>query len=381
MGDFRSLSNGVRERILRWGLTDRDELVQDAAKKMFNFRWLDDADGDILEVLERLHLPGSNPESLQVKELAMVYFWSERADVLKNLEFDAGYWESLNPEAIFLVRSFSEFCKANKSLEHIGEEKMPEVTRIAFYLQRHLNNLVSLLTLEGVDEYSSDNENHQRGALLDQQFIVEQMLAIALSADYGDEVGRRKMFALMRDSLALVQLPDAVTKLIVKVLAKISLDEKHFCMLALEVIAEIQDELEDDPLVTDSPEMALPEDDNESFHSALSDIEVHSEEAIKRAAVTSAEHYETRALLELSIHLKCLFIAQCMLENVHSELMQNSHLVTMLNGLVVPAVRSHEASIRELGLRCLGLSCLLDKVILHAVILCLKLTVIFKVTS
>lgn len=38
------------------------------------------------------------------------------------------------------------------------------------------------------------------------------------------------------------------------------------------------------------------------------------------------------------------------------------NLVTMLNNLVVPAVRSHEAPIRERGLECLGLCCLLDKV-------------------
>jgi condensin complex subunit 3 len=35
--------------------------------------------------------------------------------------------------------------------------------------------------------------------------------------------------------------------------------------------------------------------------------------------------------------------------------------VTMLNNLVIPAVRSHEAPIRERGLHCLGLCCLLDK--------------------
>src|SRR5690606_13782904 len=173
--------------------------------------------------------------------------------------------------AIFLVRTFNEYCKAHKSLEHVGEEKMPEVTRLAFYLQNHLNTLVHLITEDVTEEldaetcYSSD-----KTGIVEQQFIVEQILLIACTVDYGDEIGRRKMFSLMRDSLALVQLPDSVTRLIVQVLVKISQDEKHFCMLILEVIAEIQDELEDDTLSPITGERPVPEDDNESFHSALS---------------------------------------------------------------------------------------------------------------
>src|SRR5690606_40537142 len=131
----------------------------------------------------------------------------------------------------------------------------------------------------------------------------------------------------------------------------------------LEVIAEIQDELEDDTLSPITGERPVPEDDNESFHSALSDVDGEPEMSTKSNNHPAHGTDDDRILLELSIHLKCLFIAQCMLENVQGELMQNTHLVTMLNGLVVPAVRSHDASIREIGLRCLGLSCLLDKVL------------------
>jgi condensin complex subunit 3 len=56
-----------------------------------------------------------------------------------------------------------------------------------------------------------------------------------------------------------------------------------------------------------------------------------------------------------------LHIVQCMLSNVGGNLQQNDHLVSMLNNLVVPAVRSHEAPVRERGLVCLGLCALLDK--------------------
>jgi len=61
------------------------------------------------------------------------------------------------------------------------------------------------------------------------------------------------------------------------------------------------------------------------------------------------------------VNMKCLHIVQCMLENVEGNLQQNANLVAMLNNLVVPAVRSHEAPVRERGLLCLGLCSLLDK--------------------
>ncbi len=76
----------------------------------------------------------------------------------------------------------------------------------------------------------------------------------------------------------------------------------------------------------------------------------------------SEEADEDKAVREIMVNMKCLHIAQCMLQNVQCDLEENVHLVTMLNNLVVPAVRSQEAPIRERGLVCLGLCCVLGKV-------------------
>jgi condensin complex subunit 3 len=50
IGDFRILSIGNRERILRWGLRDRDPNVRKAATKMFAHKWVEQANSNILEV-------------------------------------------------------------------------------------------------------------------------------------------------------------------------------------------------------------------------------------------------------------------------------------------------------------------------------------------
>jgi condensin complex subunit 3 len=50
VGDFRILSIGNRERILRWGLRDRDPNTKKAAVKMFAHKWVEQANNNVLEV-------------------------------------------------------------------------------------------------------------------------------------------------------------------------------------------------------------------------------------------------------------------------------------------------------------------------------------------
>ncbi|KAH8146781.1 uncharacterized protein LAJ45_09155 [Morchella importuna] len=402
LGDFRHLSIGMREKLLRWGLNDRDESVRVAARKMFNYRWVEDVGGDLLSVLERLDVVGDGSQG-GVKEVAMRGFWSERKDVVEQVVLDEEFWENLTAESAFLARSFNDYVKSGGGSGGEGggvaelEEKMPEVTRLAFWLKGYINKLIAAV----------EDEGEEAGEL---EFIVEQMLMIALKTDYGDEIGRRKMFSLLRESLGIPQLTEGVTKLVVECLGKLSMGEGDFCMLILEVIAEVHDAIEDEQ---EGDETVGDDAASESFHSAQSDIENGVNESItvrkekekerererKKAAADSKkkqkkqkkqkqqqddedvdmmdvddaeeeaeeeedeeeDEEEARALKEMMINLKCLHIAQCMLENVEGSLKQNTHLVSMLNGLIVPAVRSHEAPVRERGLHCLGLSCLLDR--------------------
>jgi condensin complex subunit 3 len=184
-------------------------------------------------------------------------------------------------------------------------------------------------------------------------------------------VGRRKMFGLMREALALPELPEESTRMVVEVLRLVcgedAKGEREFCGIVLEAVAEVHDTImgedEDDD----------PDSTEESFHSATSHVdgeegtprEGKSKKSKKRSGEEDEEEEadEDKAVREIMVNMKCLHIAQCMLQNVQCDLEENVHLVTMLNNLVVPAVRSQEAPIRERGLVCLGLCCILGKVI------------------
>ena len=371
LGDFRHLSLSMREKLLRWGLRDRDENVRKATARLFHDRWIEDCAGPrlnsensntdeavapsidgVLELLERIDVLNSGVEDGIASE-AMGKFWSGRPDYQDTITFQDPFWNHLSPESVFLARSFNDYCRQQPEgkYETLVEEKMPEVTKLAFFLQRYTNNLVECLR-RNHGRYEGDEEEDT----VEQEFVVEQLLHIAKTLDYSDEVGRRKMFALLRETLAIAELPDEITRLSVEVLRDVcgieAAGEREFCGVVLEAVAEVHDAIAVDEPVADT------EDD--SFHSAHSEI---SDSTPTKARVSpSAEEDEDKAIKEIMINMKCLHIAQCMLQNIEGNLQQNVHLVTMLNNLVVPAVRSHEAPIRERGLLCLGLCCLLDKV-------------------
>lgn len=379
LGDFRHLSLSMREKLLRWGLRDRDETVRKATGKLFSERWIEDCatsaippqtkpaaeatspsvDG-LLELLERIDVVNSGAGSGIATE-AMRDFWFGRPDYRHAVSFDDAFWGRLTPESVFVARSFNDFCNdETASFRLLAEEKMPEVTKFAFFLQRYTNELINCMRYNNAMTEAEEQED-----TVEKEFIVEQLLHIAKALDYSDEIGRRKMFSLLRETLAVEELPEDITKLVVDVLRGIcgseAAGEREFCGIVLEAIAEVHDNV--------APDEPMADNEDESFHSARSELsdsapmEARSGGSANAANDDTSEIVEAKAVREIMINIKCLHIAQCMLENVEGGLQQNIHLVTMLNNLVVPAVRSHEAPIRERGLLCLGLCCLLDKVV------------------
>lgn len=402
LGDFRHLSLTHREKLLRWGLRDRDETVRKATARLFRERWIEDcaalpaapssptpddsqdkkkpgpvqaADPSfdaLLELLERIDVTNSGTTGGVALE-AMQEFWDGRPDYRDYVTFDTeGFWNDLTPESIFVARTFNDYCRI-KGAEEDGrlidmlEMKMPEVTRFGFLMEIQINGLITCIREAASGGPDGDGDEEKEEESIQREFVVEQMLHMALSFDYSDEVGRRKTFGLMREALAMPELPEESTKLAVEVLRLVCGDdgkgkgESEFCGIVLEAIAEIHDTIMGDDLEKDQDE-----DGTESFHSARSEVsdKIASKKAPK--VVQDDEDVEMmdeeKAIKEIMVNMKCLHIAQCMLQNVQCDLEQNMHLVTMLNSLVVPAVRSQEAPIRERGLVCLGLCCLLGKV-------------------
>lgn len=404
MGDFRSFSLTFRDKLLRWGLRDRDENVRKAMAKIFRERWIedcaarpadqtndDDEEGEtakkdpnvaaapsmnaLSELLERIDVVNTGGEG-GIALLAMQEFWDGRPDYVDYVSFPDEFWSDLTPEVAFVARTFNDFCRNTakddrtagpRSLEALADEKLPEVTKFGFLLQRELNRLMDAARVAALGEEEDGEE-----VLAEREFVVEQMLHMALTFDYSDEVGRRKMDILMRDALAMPDLPEETTRLVIETLRRVCGEdtngEREFCRLVVEAIAEVHD-----TIMGDEDGAGRDESDiDESFHSAASNVDggedatlILAKKRLQRAGKTvetSPQDDAEKAIRELMVNLKCLHIALCLLQNIQCDVHKYEHLVMTLNSLIVPAVRSQEAPIRERGLFCLGLCCLLSKV-------------------
>ncbi|KAH0298992.1 ARM repeat-containing protein, partial [Aureobasidium melanogenum] len=402
LGDFRHLSLTHREKLLRWGLRDRDETVRKATARLFRERWIEDCaalpaatapeeetdDGKkkagvtkaaepsldaLLELLERIDVANSGNAGGVALE-AMSEFWDGRPDYREYVTFDSeAFWDEISPESVFVARTFNDYCRAKDAqgdgrLLDMLEMKMPEVTKFGFLLEIQINKLIECVRGAASGGPDGDGDEEMEEESVQREFIVEQMLHMALSFDYSDEVGRRKMFSLMREALTMPELPEESTRLAVETLRLVCGDdrsdkgESDFCGIVLEAIAEVHD-----TIMGDEGDKTKSSTEEESFHSARS--EVSNDDSARRAKNSKRsenddedeEDDEEKAIREIMVNMKCLHIAQCMLQNIQCELEQTVPLVTMLNNLIVPAVRSQEAPIRERGLVCLGLCCLLGK--------------------
>ncbi|KAF2827029.1 condensin complex component cnd3 [Ophiobolus disseminans] len=384
LGDFRHMSLVEREKLIRWGLRDRDDLVRKAAARLFRERWLEDCassrddrpdeekkPGDVAppnlealcELLERIDVTRSGEEDGMAHE-AMREFWDGRPDYREAITFDHEFWKNLDAQTAFIARTFNDYCQGAEDdrVQGMIEDKMPEVTMFAFVLQKELNSLMELVDKVAIMEEDDPEAEEAQEDVEEQDFIVQQLLHIAMTLDYTDEMGRRQMYNIMREAIAKAQLPEECTKLAIEVLRTVcgSRGESDFCALIVEAIAEVRDSLLD----ADDDATLKGDNDEESFHSAQSDVDGDAPMLIgskKNTKDLSPEEEEEQRIREVMVYSKCLHIAQCTLQNVHCDLESDNSLTNILNTLIIPAVQAHEAMIRERGVICLGLAALLSK--------------------
>jgi condensin complex subunit 3 len=375
--DFRLMSLVLRENLLSWGFNDADKSVRLAAKKVFSYRWLKDAEGDVLELLERLDVVSEGVEQGS-KYTAMMGFWEERGDLLSTIDLNSHeFWENLTPESSFLARTFNDYYRSISSpaAAAIVEARLPELSKMTDYLKKYMNKYIVMWQDPGIQESSADLE-----------FTIMQLLKITCSMDFSDEVGRRRLFALLRECLGVEEMSGPITVLVCDGVRKLSHGEYDFSLIVVEAIAQIRQIIIDTRQERETKKDS--DDDSASFHTANDDIEhgnadlagqnaiglstsnrrktgdyfgfddTNLMEEVDQAFEENQRSVDPAVVVrELSLNLKCLHLAQCVLERVKAT---NGDLFSMIPTCVVPAVRSHAPLAREGGIRCLGLFGILD---------------------
>ncbi|KAF9691454.1 hypothetical protein EKO04_010694 [Ascochyta lentis] len=382
LGDFRHLSLVEREKMIRWGLKDRDDIVHKATARLFRERWIEDCASKrdtrpeeerlpgtvappsleaLCELLERIDVVHAGDDDGMAHD-AMKEFWAGRPDYREDLEFDADFWLNMDPSAAFVIRSLHDYCQDTDDdrVRDMLEMKMPTVKEFAFILQRALNSVTENIEKGALMEEDDEEADELEELIEDGSFIARQLLHVCLTLDYSDEMGRRQMYNIMRDAIAKPALPEECTKLATEVLRIVcgNRGESDFCAVVMEAIADVRDTLLD---LDDSA--AEAGDDAESFHSAQSEASSPppAERRAKPGKELSPDEEEEKRIREQLVYSKCLHIVQCTLQNVTCDLESDTNLNNMLNTLIIPAVQAHDNMIRERGVICLGTAALLSK--------------------
>ncbi|SMN19714.1 similar to Saccharomyces cerevisiae YDR325W YCG1 Subunit of the condensin complex [Maudiozyma saulgeensis] len=361
---FTDLNPRILDQLMEWGLEDREEPVRKACQRLMANHWVNLFNGDLIELLENLDVVNSKSAVTMMESL-----FSLKPEILSQIKLTEEIWNKLTVEFVFLFRCFFIYSLENNLIEDV-DGSFPEASRLANYL----NVYISKRFLEENEDLSSLDKTHL-------EFIIEQLLITAHRYDYSDEIGRRSMLTVIRNMLNITDLSDSLIKSGHEVLKVLSINEKDFISMAIEIINDIRDddienqeqeETEERAKKAKSKDQSSKNGDDiggndysnddvdnnpiTSFHSAVENL-VNGNEPVNEDALSNIQ--PEREARPQAI-LLCLTRACYMLELVTENVSGNILITSLIDTLITPAVRNSESTIRELGVKCLGLCCLLD---------------------
>lgn len=268
----RFLSIEHREMVVKHGLGDREPSVRAAAANLVG-TWVDimrnpdeivknETPAQELEQTMLSFLTLFDLQEITIAEEALMSVFKTRTEIFDNLELGDTFWENLTPEKAFLARVFVDQCVAAKNDGRL-EATLPVVTAMAFRIQERYNKLMDLVKYELDEPLTRLGEREEDRVRRDeermsQEFMLTELLKLAVNLDYADEIGRRKTFQLVRAMVAHQALPEGLASRCLDVLRKLSDSERDLIMVVVEVIHELRDTEESDDEVVVSTELSSP---------------------------------------------------------------------------------------------------------------------------
>lgn len=340
---FEKIDFKIMDQLIKWGLEDREQSVRKACNRLLSHDWLNLYGGDLIAFLEKLNLMKST-----IASKVMECLFNTRDDIITKLKFPKQIWREFTVETAFLIRCFYVHC-VNHGLHEVIEENFPEAAELASCLNIYLQKILS-----------SDEELFSKVEKSDLEFIIEQLLIISNRYDYSDELGRRSMLNVVRNMLSVFELPESLIELGLEVLKSLSINERDFVTMVIEIINDIRDDdIERQEKEQGDQDDTRTEDEDaavESFQQSVENL-INNGVPSREALMTSLKPQKEARPETIVV---CLTRSSHMLELINMPLEQNIMVSSLIDSLITPAVRNTEPRIRELGVKNLGLCCLLD---------------------
>ncbi|KAJ3509746.1 hypothetical protein NLJ89_g5062 [Agrocybe chaxingu] len=373
----RQLTIAHREQIVKDGLGDREPTVRVAAGKLVT-SWFDtilaeeehestkgwegDDGGAMKGLIRFLGLFDAVGPGEAVAVDAILSVFTTRPEVPDVFVFPDEYWKDLTPESVLLARIFVDHAVSSKNEARLETASLPVVTAFAFHVQEAYNSILQVLQEQETANFlragrDAREDEEERDEELEEELakcevVMSELLKLALKLDYGDEIGRRKVFSVVKDMLAHPQLPPGLIERCLDVLKEIMPSERDLIRLIVEIVVELR-EGDEEAEVADE----LPIDDGQSD---VSQTTIRRDKSSRKQKAPQELSPEQRMEADVT-DVRCLMLCIAMLERVNGTFEDNSTLEGILGDLIIPSVKRKELAMREKALVSLGLCCLIAK--------------------
>ncbi|KAI5887283.1 uncharacterized protein SCHCODRAFT_060997 [Schizophyllum commune H4-8] len=353
----RLLTIAQREEVVKNGLGDREPGVRMAAAKMVTGWFERGIMHAFIRFLCLFDVVGLGEAVATDAVLSVLVTKPQYTEVFI---FEERYWLDLTPESAVLARIFIEECAANEKADLMESASVPVVTAFAFLLQERYNAM--LQRIQGAEMaagsgISEEEEEELEEEIAKAEVILAELLRISKKLDYMDEIGRRKVFSVVKDMLAHPQLPPGLINHCLDVMLVIMDSERDLIRIVVEIVIDLRDEdggIEGDPNSTVSLLMSQSEGDTTTLSA------IRSRDRSVRRKGRDEMTVEERMQADVT-DMRCLILCIGMLERINGSFEDNSTLEGILADLIIPAVKRKELVMREKGLVALGLCCLIAK--------------------
>ncbi|KAL6058486.1 hypothetical protein STEG23_023502 [Scotinomys teguina] len=370
---MRAMSIAQRVLLLQQGLNDRSDAVKQAVQKHLLQAWLRFTEGSILELLHRLDVENSSDVAISVlNSLFSMTPLSELVGICKN---DDGRKlipvETLTPELALYWRTFCEYLKSKGDEgEEFLEQILPEPVVYAEYLLSYIQSFPV------VNEEQRGDFTYI-GNLMTREFIGQQLILIIKSLDTSEEGGRKRLLAILQESLILPTTPVSLVSIIVEILLHIILDDNKRIQIVTEIISEIRAPIvtvDVDPSDTRKKELKMAEikvkliEAKEALENciAIQDFDQASKlkdeiKTLEDARINLLKETEQLEIKEVHTEKndaetlqKCLILCYELLKQMSFSTGIGATMNGIIESLILPGIISVHPIVRNLAVLCLG---------------------------
>lgn len=376
---IRALTISQRVKVLQSGLTDHSDAVKEVCSGKLLQSWLRAFEGNAIDLLKRLDVENS----CSTAELALKTMFDKVSARGLLEDFDLLNQDLVVPidelsceNALYWQCLVEHVHTIGDEAEALMDKLMPTASAFCDYINKYCDGLeTNVLDLTAV-EHS-----------LRQEFVAEQLLKMTSFLDPSDEVGRRKLDALVQDLLIAPYIPPSLVAILINRLADIHNSDFERIELMAQIISDIREPI----MVVEKP---IPSEEIRQRELKLASVRLDLtqardalDESVAQQDFAQAAEMKRRveelectknSLLEESLLtnttqeirteksdadtlLKCLTVAAEFLQHVTIKEL-NPTLQTLFDVLVLPGITNEDPSVRNMAVKSLGLGAQISRV-------------------